>query len=195
MTFPLGIGWWLRSLAVGALAGGAVGFVVGGLLGRAFMRALALAEEDALGLSTAMGAIVGDLTAGGTFFVFFFGALAGVGLGIGYAAARPLLPSGVVWRTPLFTLGATALLVPVIVDGNLEDFAFLPVTLSLGLIVASVALTALPVPLIVERLAPDRERHPGIVSYAIVGLGLAATSVNAALAISSAYAVEPALWR
>jgi hypothetical protein len=176
MTFPLGIGWWLRSLAVGALAGGAVGFVVGGLLGRAFMRALALAEEDALGLSTAMGAIVGDLTAGGTFFVFFFGALAGVGLGIGYAAARPLLPSGVVWRTPLFTLGATALLVPVIVDGNLD-------------------LTALPVPLIVERLAPDRERHPGIVSYAIVGLGLAATSVNAALAISSAYAVEPALWR
>lgn len=195
MSIPVGIRWWLRGLGAGALVGGAVGFVVGGFLGRAFMRVLALAEEDALGLSTAMGAIVGDLTAGGTFAIFVFGAFFGAGLGIGYVVARPLLPSGVAWRTSLFTLGATALLVPVIVNGNLEDFSILPVTLSLGLIVASVAVTALPVPFLVERLAPDRERHPGIVSYAIVGLGLAVITVNAALAVSSAYAVEPALWR
>ena len=44
--------WWLRGLAIGAAVGFAVGLVVGGTLGRAFMRILFLANEDALGIQT-----------------------------------------------------------------------------------------------------------------------------------------------
>ena len=182
---------WLRSLAVGAGVGFVVGLVVGGLVGRAFMRILALAEEDALGLSTAMGAIVGDLTAGGTVAIGVFGAFLGVALGVGYVVARGLLPSSLWIREVVFVLGASGLLLRLIVEGNLEDFAFLPVTLSLALVIASVVLTALPVPVLVERFAPDRERHPGPLSYAVVGVGLVAVTISAALAVDAAYAVEP----
>ncbi len=55
-----------RSIGVGAGVGLAVGLVVGGTLGRVFMRLLFLAREDTLGFETAMGAIVGDFTGGGT---------------------------------------------------------------------------------------------------------------------------------
>ena len=75
--------WWLRSLFVGAAVGLAVGFVVGGTLGRVFMRLLFLAHEDTLGFETAMGAIVGDFTAGGTTFIFIFGGAMGLVLGLG----------------------------------------------------------------------------------------------------------------
>jgi len=70
--------WWLRSLAIGATVGLGVGVVVGGTLGRAFMRIVFLAHEDALGLETAMGAIIGEFTGGGTAAIYVFGAFAGV---------------------------------------------------------------------------------------------------------------------
>ena len=100
--------WWLRNLAIGAVVGIAVGVVVGGTLGRVFMRIVFLAEEDALGFQTAMGAIVGEFTAAGTAAIYIFGAIAGVALGLAYAVGRTLLPSGTLLRTLLFTLGTTA---------------------------------------------------------------------------------------
>jgi hypothetical protein len=183
--------FWARSLGVGAAAGLAVGFLVGGILGRVFMRLLALAEEDALGLRTAMGAVVGDLTAGGTLAIFVFGGFAGTFLGVGYVLVRGLMPNGVLWRELLFVSGCVALLLPPIVSGNLDDFSFLPVTLSLGLIVGSVTLAAAPVPLLVERFAPDRERRPWRpASYMLVGLALCASGALAVQAVLDAYAVE-----
>lgn len=183
--------WWMRSLGVGALVGLAVGFVVGGALGRIFMRLVFLAREDALGLETAMGAIVGDLTAGGTLFIGVFGAFVGVALGIAYVVVRPLLSSRLLWRELVFVAGVSAMLLRLIVDENLDDFAFLPVTISLVLVLGSVALTALPVPILVERFAPDRERRPGPVAHAVVGVGLVAVTISAVLAAASAYAIEP----
>src|SRR5207244_6624472 len=94
--------WWLRSLATGAAVGLGVGFVVGGTLGRIFMRILFLTREDTRGFETAMGAIVGDFTGGGTFFIGIFGAVMGLGLGLAYVCLRTLLPSRAWWRTPLF---------------------------------------------------------------------------------------------
>jgi len=166
--------WWLRSLAIGAAVGLGVGVVVGGTLGRVFMRIVFLAQDDALGLETAMGAIIGEFTGGGTAAIYVFGGFAGVSLGIAYTVARTLLPSGTRLRTIVFTLGTTAFMLGEIIRDNREDFMFLPVTLSLVLVAGSVALTAAPVPVLVERFSPDRERRPGRLARGVVGLGLAA---------------------
>ena len=180
--------WWLRNLAGGFAVGFVVGVVVGGTLGRVFMRLLFLARKDTLGFETAMGAIVGEFTGHGTAAIYAFGAIAGVALGVAYAVGRTLLPSGMRVRTMLFTLGTTAFMLGQIVRDNREDFSVLPVTLSLVLIVGSIALTAAPVPFLVERLAPDRERSPGRVARGVVLLGMTGFSVFAVTGIVTAYA-------
>jgi len=180
--------WWLRNLAIGAVVGLAVGVVVGGTLGRVFMRIVFLAEEDALGFETAMGAVVGQFTRGGTAFIYVFAGFAGVVLGVAYAIGRTLLPSGTRRRTIVFTLGTTAFMLGQIIRGNREDFTILPVTLSLVLVVGSVVLTAAPVPILVERLDPDRERQPGRLARGVVGLGLAGFAVFGLTGILIAYA-------
>ena len=180
--------WWLRSLAIGATVGFVIGFVVGGTLGRIFMRLVFLAEDDALGFQTAMGAIVGEFTGGGTAAIYFFGAISGAALGVAYALGRTLLPSGTRLRTILFTLGTTAFMLGQIVRGNREDFTFLPVTLSLVLVVGSVALTAAPVPILIERFDSDRERRPGRLAEGVVKLGMAGFAVFALTGIMIAYA-------
>ena len=181
--------WWLKSLAVGAGVGLVVGVSVGGTLGRVFMRILFLAREDTLGLQTAMGAVIGDFTSDGTTTIYGFGAIAGVALGLAYTAGRALLPSGTRARTIFFTLGTTAFMVGQIVRGNREDFAMLPVTLSLVLIIGSVALTAAPVPLLIERFAPDRKRSPGRLSQGVVLLGMSGFAAYAVTGIGLAYAI------
>lgn len=179
--------WWLRNLAIGAAIGLSVGLVVGGTLGRVFMRLLFLAREDTLGFETAMGGIIGDFTAGGTVFICVFGALMGLVLGLAYVGVRALMPSRLRWRVSLFVLAAGGLMLGLIVRGNREDFAILPVTLSLLLIAGSVVLTAIPVPVLIERFAPDRERSPGVAARAALGLGAVAVTVYAATAITAVY--------
>jgi uncharacterized membrane protein (UPF0136 family) len=151
------------------------------------MRLLFLAREDTLGLETAMGAIIGEFTGGGTAAIYIFGAISGVALGVSYAVARTLLPSGARIRTILFTLGTTAFMLGQIVRGNREDFSFLPVTLSLVLVVGSVALTAAPVPFLVERFAPDRRRSPGRIAQSVVLLGMTGFGVFAVTGVVIAY--------
>lgn len=180
--------WWLRSLTIGAAVGLGMGLLVGGTLGRVFMRLVFLAEDDALGFQTAMGAVVGEFTRGGTAVIYVFGAIAGIALGVAYTVGRTLLPSSVLLRTLLFTIGTTAFMLGQIVRGNREDFAVLPVTLSLLLVVGSVALTAAPVPILVERLAPDRRRQPGRIAQSLVWVGITGFAVFAATGIMIAYA-------
>jgi hypothetical protein len=179
--------WWLRNLAAGVAVGLTVGVVVGGTLGRVFMRLVFLAERDALGFQTAMGAFVGEFTRGGTVFIYVFGGLAGFVLGLAYALFRPLLPSGTRVRTAVFTAGTTALMLGQIVRGNRDDFTFLPVTLSLVLVALSVALTAVCVPVLVERLAPERQRSPGRVAAGVVALAMTAVAVFGATGVAAAY--------
>jgi|APDOM4702015118_1054815.scaffolds.fasta_scaffold40917_3 hypothetical protein len=182
--------WWGRSLAVGAGVGLIVGLVVGGTLGRAFMRILFLAREDTLGFTTAMGAVVGEFTRD-TAAIYGFAAIAGVALGVGYAIGRVLLPSGTRLRAIVFVLGTTAFMLGQIVRGNREDFSVLPVTLSLLLVVSSVALTAAPVPLLVERFAPDRERKPGRLAQGVALLGLTGFLAFAVTGVAIAYTEPP----
>jgi hypothetical protein len=179
--------WWFKSLAIGAVVGLTTGFVVGGTLGRVFMRLLFLAHKDSLGFETAMGAIIGEFTAGGTIFICIFGAFLGLLLGVAYVAARVLMPSSLWRREVLFVLATCGLLLGLLVRLNRDDFAVLPVTLSLVLIVASVVVTALPVPLLVERFAPDRERRPGPAARRVLGLGSVAIAVYGVSGIALAY--------
>ena len=150
------------------------------------MRILFLSREDTRGFETAMGAIVGDLTGGGTLFICAFGAVMGLGLGLAYVCLRAFVPRGR-WRGSLFVYSATGLMLGLLIHVNRDDFAILPVTLSLFLIVASVAVTAVPVPILVERFAPGHDRSPGPVARTMVGAGMVAIAVFAATAISTAY--------
>ena len=181
---------WFRNLAIGAGVGLAVGLVVGGTVGRIFMRVLFLVEEGNNGFATAMGAIIGDFTGGGTAFIYIFGTIAGIALGLAYTAGRMLLPSGVRLRVIVFTLGTTAFMVGQITRANRDDFALLPVTFSLLLIVVSVALTAAPVPFLIERLAPDRQRTPGRLARGVVVLGMTGFALFGVSGIVIAYS-EP----
>ncbi len=180
---------WLRSLAIGAGVGVAVGLVVGGALGRIFMRLVFLAQEDTLGFETAMGAIIGDFTAGGTLFIAIFGASMGMVLGLAYVVFRAVLPARMRWRELAFVAGSSALMLGVIVRDNREDFTILPTTLSLLLIVGSVALTAAPVPVLIERFAPSRGGHPRRGAAALLLLGAAAIAAYAVTAVAAAYSV------
>lgn len=193
LTYSLGVQanvrWWFRNLAIGGVVGLGVGLVVGGTLGRVFMRLLTLAQEDSRGFETAMGAIIGDFTAGGTGFIYVVGALFGLAVGLAYIVVRTLLPPSRRWRTLLFTLGVSGVLLGQILRSNRDDFRLVPVTLSVALVLGSVAITALPVPLLVDRFAPDRERDRGRAAHAAVGLGLAGIAVYAAMGIAAAYAV------
>ena len=180
-----------RTLAVGAGVGLAVGIVVGGTVGRLFMRILFLADDEHQGFETAMGAIIGDLTSAGTAAIYVFAAIAGVVLGLAYSAGRTLLPSGTGLRTAIFTIGTTAFMLGQIAHSNRDDFAVLPVSLSLALIIVSVALTAAPVPVIIERLAPDRERTPGRLALGVVMVGMSVFVLFAVSGIVIAYSEPP----
>ena len=153
--------WWLRSLAIGGGVGSAVGFVAGGTLGRVFMRLLFVVRRENEGLETAFGATIGDFTSGGTLFIAIFGAQFGLLVGLVYVAVRPLLPPRLLWREALFITWVSLLLFAIVVRLNLEDFGLLPPTLSLALTGGSIVLTAAPLPLLIERAAPDRMRTRG----------------------------------
>ena len=181
----------LRALGVGAGVGLVVGIVVGGTVGRIFMRILFLADDGNQGFETAMGAIIGELTSAGTASIYVFAGIAGVALGLAYAAGRTLLPSRTGLRVAVFTIGTSAFMLGQIIRGNREDFAVLPVSLSLLLIIVSVAVTAAPVPLLVERFAPDRQRRPGRLARGLVVLGMSGFGLFALTGIVIAYSEPP----
>lgn len=169
--------------------GFAVGLVVGGTLGRLFMRLLFLARRESESLETALGATIGDFTAGGTFFIAVFGAGVGLGVGLIYVAVRRLLPHRLLWREALFVTWTSLLMFGIVVRMNLEDFGLLPPTLSLALTGGAIVLTAAPIPLVVERVAPDRLRTPTMASRVVVALALAVVLAFAVTAVVDAYQV------
>lgn len=112
----------VRHVGTASLAGILSGMVVGGLLGRVAMRVAGLTSRpELIGVETANGNRVGDITIGGTLaLVLFVGVSAGIGGGILYAAAEPWLRSrarrGLLFGAGLFAaLGFT-----VISPGNFD---------------------------------------------------------------------------
>ena len=182
----------LHGLFVGAAVGLVIGGIVGGTLGRIYMRLIFLAKDDTLGLQTAMGATVGDFTRPGTFAIFVFGAIAGTPLGIAYVATRGLLPQALRWRTTLFVAGTTAFLIGQIARANREDFTFVPITLSLILTALAVALTAIPIPALIDRYTYDAApiSPPPAWARVVVAAGMIGFFTYAVTGIAMAYAVQ-----
>ena len=92
---------------VTAIAGGASGFLIGGVGGRLAMRVLALTSPDiAQGRLTDDAARVGEFTFVGSFGLALALGVIGAILGMGYLLVRRVLPASPVtrvWRTALLT--------------------------------------------------------------------------------------------
>jgi hypothetical protein len=101
------------------------------------MRIVAAAGGASIqGLETEAEAIVGDITAGGTFFLIVGGTMAGGFGGLIYVAARSWLPGQMRLRAPLYGLFMTFVAAVFLLDKHNPDF------LKLGHPVLSVTLFA-----------------------------------------------------
>ena len=93
--------------AIMAASGVVAGVLAAGAGGRIAMRVLALSSSDLRGTITEGGAVIGDITIGGTAsFIFFVGLTSGLLSGALYAVLFPLLPRG---RAGGLLLGLTLL--------------------------------------------------------------------------------------
>jgi hypothetical protein len=88
-----------RALSIAVVAGALSAFVVGGVVGRAAMRLLAMTSPPAAqGGITDDQAIVGEVTLGGTLGLAAFVSLLGVIGGLVYVWVRRVLPASFRWR-------------------------------------------------------------------------------------------------
>lgn len=188
---PLGLRAMAVRRALLALAAcGALGLVVGGGSARIAMRLVLVADGRARGFDTAAGAVVGEVTAGGTVAVLLLGAALGVALGAACLVARPFLPLAVWARTALFAVGATAIGTAFVTASARDDFAFVHEAASVVLIVVALACTALPVPYLVDRFGPPPvARVPARIAAPVVAVALAAAVALAFVAVSDALGV------
>ena len=84
------LGKLARSVAVAALSGFAAGVIAGGIGSRVAMQIVAVASgPDLQGALTEAEATVGEITAGGTFFLLVFGGFISVIGGLAFLALRP----------------------------------------------------------------------------------------------------------
>ena len=80
----------VRNITVGVLAGFLAGIVTGGLGSRVAMRISAVAAGSAMqSVLTEAESPVGEITAGGTVFLIFFGGFIGIIGGLIYSGLRP----------------------------------------------------------------------------------------------------------
>ena len=116
----------LRPLAGCLAAGLAVGLVVAGLGSRLVMRILALVDEDARGIITENGNIVGEITFEGTMgLIVFVGLPTGFVAGMIVFAVRRWLPTRFAWRGLALSVVLLGLLGGTVIDADNFDFLFL----------------------------------------------------------------------
>ena len=139
----------LRDIARGGFAGILVGIFVAGIGGRLVMRLATILHEDAVGLTTENGELIGRISVNGTMALITFGGL-GMGLLAGtiWVVVSPWLPGSGLRRAALTALAALALGTPPLVQRFNPDFRILdrdPVVIVLllalvGLVGFSIAL-------------------------------------------------------
>jgi len=166
----------LRDIARGGIAGAIAGTVVGGLGGRLLMRLVAILDADSVGAFTENGNRIGDITLGGTVFLFVFGLIFGVLGGVLWVVVSPWIPGDSRIRAFLTAGVAIAIGTPLVIIGRNPDFVILdhdPTVVAL--FVSLVGLIGLSIPLIdgwLDRRLPRAitgRRRP-TVFYAVVSL-------------------------
>ena len=139
----------LRDVARGGIAGVIVGIFVAGLGGRLVMRLATILHEDAVGLTTENGEVIGNISFNGTMALITFGGL-GMGLVAGtiWVIVSPWIPGRGTARAFMTAIAAIALGIPPLVQRTNPDFALLgfdPIVIVLliglvGLVGFSIAL-------------------------------------------------------
>jgi hypothetical protein len=167
----------LRDVARGGIAGIVVGVVVAGLGGRLVMRLATILHEDAVGLRTENGELIGAITLNGTLALLFFGGL-GMGLmaGVIWVIAGPWIPGRGLGRALVTAVAAIALGTPPLVQRTNSDFFILdhdPVVVALliglvGLVGFSLALVDGALDRRLPR--PTRLGAGSTVAYAVIAL-------------------------
>ena len=167
----------LRDIARGGFAGIIVGIFVAGLGGRLVMRLATILHEDAVGLATENGELIGRISFNGTMALITFGGL-GMGLLAGtiWVVISPWLPAGRMRRAAVTALAAIALGTPPLVQQFNPDFMILdhdPVVVAL--LVALVGLVGLSISFVdgvLDRRLPHptRWKAPSSAAYLVVVL-------------------------
>lgn len=170
-----------RTLWRCSLLGLVVGLVVGGGGSRLAMRIVALANDEFTGTLTDAGERVGEISAGGTFFLLFAGALFGMFGGAAYALLRAWLPQQALLRALVFGLGLLAFTAffQGLVNADGVDFElFQPVALSIAMFAALPLLYALALTFLAGRFAPGPfgplRRSTALVGGAAIAVFIAA---------------------
>ena len=190
-----------RNITVGVLAGFLAGIVTGGLGSRLAMRISALAAGGAMqGVLTEAEAPVGEITAGGTLFLIFFGGFVGVLGGLIYSGVRPWIAGAGKWRGVVFGVFLLATGGSAIIEGDNKDFhLFGPPLLNIAMFASLFILFGAVVSLLFDWIArwlpaPSFRRRLAILmlptSYSLPSLGsLAAYGFSLFMAVQIGMAV------
>jgi hypothetical protein len=139
-------------VAMIVLAGLGLGIVVGGVIGRLAMYALARLNPDATGVVSDDGFVMGQFTLSGTLNLLLVGGFLGAFGGVVYAAARHLTFGPGWWRVLSVALGAGLPVGALIVHTDGVDFTLLePAELAVALFVLIPALYGVLLTALVER--------------------------------------------
>jgi hypothetical protein len=174
----------LGVIASASTAGAIAGLVAGGIGSRLAMRVLAMTTPGMEGATTEAEATVGQITAGGTFFLLLFGTALGVGGGLVYLALRRWFPAR--WRGLAFGLLLLALTGPLLVDPDNSDFDILePAWLGVVMFAALPVLFGLIAAPLQARLEPffTRERSRGATITVLI-LGLLPLALGGPVAVA-----------
>lgn len=170
----------LRDVARGGIAGIIVGIVVAGIGGRLVMRVATILHEDAVGLRTENGELIGAITLNGTLALITFGGL-GMGLLAGtiWVIVSPWIPGRGLRRALGTAVAAIALGTPPLIQRFNPDFFILDhdplvVALLIGLVgLVGFSLALMDGALDARLPHPTRMVSVSTVSYVLVGfLGL-----------------------
>ncbi|CAN5197092.1 hypothetical protein BH18ACT12_BH18ACT12_06030 [soil metagenome] len=177
----------LRPLGVAVAVGGLTGLVLAGGGSRLAMRLVAVADErEDFGVRTDAGAVVGDVTLGGTVSVLLTGAALGVLGALVYLGLRRWLPRRTAYCTLVFALVILGLGLGVVIEGNQGDFVFLNTVVSVVSFAVVLLLYAVAVPPLLERFVP---RAAGRSSWGrgLVGVIVVLALTFGALAVKHAF--------
>ena len=179
-----GVTHTLGVIASGNVAGFVAGVIAGGVGSRLAMRIMALTSADAQGDMTEAGEVVGEVSLGGTIFLFAVGALLGIGGGLAYVALRRWLPS----RSTGLVFGLLVLAVSgrVLVDPDNIDFVILdPASLGIAMFAALPILFGLLVVPLQARLEPFFTKpRARIATILILIAGLLPLAIGGPLAVA-----------